>query len=212
MVRVAIIYSIDGAPTAIAANIARHAIDILQHKGIPLSEFSVLGATRLPFYFSLLFRKYNAIFYFGHGWKNELMGQLPFGYIAPLIRVGDKVKTNITYAVACLAGQELGPWLAKNKIVKASIMNTNYTYMALPSTEHDYLSDFVDIFTSPIRLLADGKTASQAYKELIRKIQYYMDLYKKNLRRWSEADFYLYALEQNHDFKLFGDPDATIFD
>jgi len=208
MARVVVTYALDSAPTAIVATIADHAAEILR-KHHDVDVLAIISATRIPFFIAHMLKKYDGIFYFGHGDTDRLYGQLPFGLISPLMIKTDNIKTKIIYAVACLAGKEFAPSII-SRGTRAIIANTNYTFVAVPSKERNYFKDFLDIFTTPVKVLANGGTASEAYHALMGKINNYKNLYQANLRVWPNADYYLWALEMNSGFKLFGDPDARL--
>ena len=205
---VAVIYAVDSIPTSIAATYAEECIRILERAGLRVDRFAALTATRI-FHLANALKRYEGVMYFGHGTRDKLLGQLPFGALVPLLTKWDSLRARVLYAVACLAGQELMPALVR-KGLRAGIANVNYTIVAVPAPERDYFRDFLDVFVEPVRVLARGGTAGEAHRAMHRKVAYYRRLYLEHMREWPNADFYVYALDMNSGFRLFGDPSATI--
>lgn len=209
--RVLIIYTLDSIPTTVSAEAARVVHEILNKK-CEVHELAVINANNLALRFVTFFNKYDAIFYFGHGAKDKLHGQLPFGLIRAMITTHDLfIRTRIMYAVACLSAQILGPVLVQHGVVKAYSGNDYYTFIAYPSHEHNYMADFIDCFAEFARVLVDGGTVGEAQLKMIRKMESYIRLYRNMINEWPNADFYLYAMKMNREgWRLIGDPHATL--
>lgn len=210
MGKVLVIYSLDSIPTTISAEAASRSIRILKKAGHDVIELGALKALKPFFLISYFFNRFDAIFYFGHGLEDMLPGQLPLGLILPVLRTGDRIRTKVIYAVACLSSKKLGRFLAP-RYTRAYLGNRDYTFVAFPATERNYADDFLDTFTTPVRVLAEGDSVGTAFAEMRSRMIHYISLYERNMHRWPNADYYAWAMRENLEgFELIGDYNAKI--
>lgn len=209
--KVLIIYSLDTAPTVVSAEFARHAYEVLRNS-FDVSVFGPLTANNYALRFAWFFRKFDAIFYYGHGTKDALLGQLPFGAIRAMIAKYDKfIRTKLIFAVACLSAKELGPEFVRSKNTSAYVGSKYYVLVAFPDNQHNYMADFIDAFTEFPRGIAQGLSVKAAFLQMKRKMARYIQLYNTKRREWYNADFYAWAMKMNYDgFVLLGDPDVHL--
>lgn len=108
---------------------------------------------------------------------------------------------------ACESAQKLGPAAVKNG-AKAYVGSTVNMIAAFQESEHNYMKDWFDytleFYRTLIGSLTVGKTVKQAIDAALVAYQtrctYYMDLYKRNLSIWPNADYYYVAVKQNRDY------------
>lgn len=119
-----------------------------------------------------------------------------------------QLKDRIVVALpACETAQQLGPAVVKNG-AKAYVGSTVPMFAAFQESEHNYMQDWFDYTLEFYRSLIGSLTAGKSVKEAVdsalaayqKRCTYYMDLYKKNLAIWHNADYYLMAAKQNRDF------------
>jgi len=214
--KVLIIYSLDSPPTVVTAETARIVQEILNKK-CDVHVLDPVKANNLALRFVSFLKEFDGIFYFGHGSRDKLHGQLwlgpiPVGVIRAMLTVEDRfICTKIFYAVACLSAQILGDVFTKFGNARAYCGNQYYTFIAYPSSEHNYAKDFIDSFVEFVRVLADGGTVGEAYHSMRRKMYEYIQLYRNMLDEWPNADFYLWAMKMNYEgFVLLGDKNITL--
>jgi hypothetical protein len=164
-------------------------------------------ATRLEMN-PVLARNPACVCYYGHGVDDTLEGEIPPGDLISTDNI-NQFQGTIIVAIACDTGLTLGPQAIANGI-ETYFGAVDVINVAFPELEHDYLSDFSDVFTTiPIALLS-GKTAEQALQAYVDRCNYYIGIYQAN-PGWSLSEWYMQALEHNRDvFRLFGNADAKL--
>jgi len=218
MIKVALIAPLDSWPTRVTFAFIRRVKCYLEgklSKDAQIDEFPVLAANRIAWWLSKAFNSgYDLVVYAGHGLPDKLIGQLiyPITIWIPMQDIWLKPKTKIFYAVACLTGRRLGPTLVKYR-TRSYVGNIDYTFVAYKKPERNYMEDFIDTWMEFVRALVAGKTAGRAFEAFKDRMRYYIRLYQLNAHRWPYARWYAYTLSRNlNGFRLYGDPDVTLYD
>lgn len=174
-------------------------LDIL-HGGFATRSFYALRSNT---------KKYDAVFYLGHGEKNRLMGNHMFWSIINRKNI-DNVKGSIFATMACFSSDGLGRY-AVNNGVKSYIGCKKEYYAFFPEKERNYLDDWRHIVGTYFKGIVDGKTIGEAYGRSREVSKHYLNIYWKN-RHYRNYDWYYRALKHNIDnMELLGDPDARLF-
>lgn len=148
------------------------------------------------------------IAYLGHANATAFLGEELFGLgILAVDNVGEAKDRIIVGIPACLAGQKLGPSSVKAS-AKAFVGSVEEMYAAWPEQEHNYMADWFDYTLTLYRSLVGSLTAGKSARESVEKAvndyrarcTYYMELYKSNLERWPNSDYYYMACRQNRDY------------
>lgn len=166
-------------------------------------------ANRAAYNLANKFKKYDAIFYWGHGKEAKLHGtHLLWSIISKnnIHKAGDTPFDTM----ACLSAKDLGKF-AVNGGTKAYIGSTELYYAAYPEKERDFLADWIDYTSIRQKALLDGKTFGEAYKMFVDKITEYIKLYK-SFGDYRNYDWYYEAALHNlkHTI-LIGDPNIRLF-
>ncbi len=149
------------------------------------------------------------IIYMGHGNTNVLNGFIPPGNLIGEDNV-ELLANKVVCTIACLSGQELAP-VAISKGVISYFGAIEPMLTAFPELEHNFLADFIDCFTTPPRMILQGKTTQEAFDAYIAQCTQYINQYQTS--GWANADWYATALTTNRDiYRLFGKTDAKVAD
>lgn len=193
-----VVYSTDSAPTTVTTAGAEALINMLLRKGVTVNTLNLFSATRLPFSLRLKMENYDMICYYGHGTSDSLVGQLPIGLFQRLVDLSNKglLDGKVVYTVACLSMRKLGRLV--RGIYYGSIY---YMFVAYPDKDRNYTNDFIDTWLQiPVYLVdhwGDWEGALQQYRK---RCTMYIKIYEQNLKKWSNADAYIYCLKNNRDY------------
>lgn len=195
----------------ITSNIAvEHILEYAGNKfNIDIDLLWGIMANRFAYSIYNKFKKYDAIFYWGHGEANRLLGTHIWSSIINTKNVY-KVRDTIIDTMACHSLKELGK-KAIDDGVKAYIGTDAVYYAAFPEKERNFLADWIDYTTARAIALLDGKTMKEAYDIFIQKATYYLKIYKSNIN-YGNYDWYYETLLHNiNHTKLLGDENARLY-
>ncbi|MEM3974652.1 MAG: hypothetical protein QW320_09820 [Ignisphaera sp.] len=143
----------------------------------------------------------------GHGNDDVFTGQ----YYQVIYKVGDDIrelKDKCFAPVSCRVGAKLLPWMIDNGVACGLGQIDDYTFVANPYVEHKGEDPNEDIYIKPFIMaeytfvlsLADGKTAGEAYDDMI-------NAYYRFAEEYRNIDPYvtLYLLVDAENRKFFGD-------
>ncbi|MHA1291097.1 MAG: hypothetical protein ACTSQJ_00345 [Promethearchaeota archaeon] len=194
-------------PTSIGTVAASELVNFCKKNNIPHKLLFGLQALRPIFELTTMFNDIDAIFYYGHGVSDALLGQHIFFKMLDISNAG-LLKDKIIYAMACHSGNKLAPKAIEKGAFSYYGHNTWY-YGAFPNEEHDYLTDWVNYVTKIPKELLNGKTTFEAlylYKETIDK---YLNEYKNN--KYLDWDWYFNSAKSNKDYlKLYGNTNMRL--
>jgi len=219
MRKVAVIYPLDSSPTTVTYVFAKKALGLLdKYKNkLIIDEFPVVNANRLSWIFSKAFNSgYDFVIYAGHGLKDKIIGQayifgLPIGLIWPMSDTSLAPKVKIFFAVACLTGRVLARDYVRKRTL-AYVGNVDYTFIAYPKPEHNYMLDFIDTWITFVDYILKGYTVSRALMRFRERMLYYINLYDEYSERWDYAKFYMELMKRNlNGFRLFGRGDVKLW-
>lgn len=195
--RVLVVYPLDSMPTTATAYAGDKISNMFEEKGHQVTRLNALLASKFPFDLQLNLKKADFIAYLGHGGKDRLYGQLPFGVYMPLVSLTDKGKlvASVVFTIACLSGMQLG----NSKPSRAYYGSLDYMYVAFPDAEHNWLEDFAETWKIIPEYFADGGDdyykALELYKQ---KCTEYINEYKKH-PEWKNGEVYADLLVRNRD-------------
>lgn len=187
-------------------------LEILDYAGnienLDIDHLWGLVANRAAYNIATKFKKYDGVFYWGHGQKSRLHGtHLAWSIINKknIHRAG-----NIPFdTMACLSAFDLGKWAVANG-TKAYIGTTELYYAAYPEKERNFLKDWIDYTSIRQKALLDGKTFGEAYQEFVDRTTYYIKLYK-GFGDYRNYDWYYEtALHNLKHTILIGDPNIKL--
>ena len=174
-------------------------------------------ANKYGFLLSLIYKP-ALILYLGHGVEDALVGDVVSYYSGfPFVhkRWSRWLKNTIVFTYACLSGKDLGREAIRNGAL-AYFGAKDVMFAALNLPEHDYLNDFIDIWSSGVIALLEGKTTGEAYDIIQSRGEEYLAKYEKMMEdkdKYPNADWFYYALRWNLDvYQLLGDENATIYE
>lgn len=165
-------------------------------------------ANRLAYNLATKYKKYDAIFYWGHGKEKKMSGTHPFW---AMINKKNILKAGTTPfdTMACLTARDLGIF-AVNGGAKAYIGTTELYYAAYPEKERDFLEDWIDYTSIRQKALLDGKTFGEAFKMFQDKLRGYIELYK-SFGDYRNYDWYYQSAKHNLKYTvLLGDPNTRL--
>ena len=204
-----VLYALDSLPTTITALGAERIADALAAKGVDVFRFDVWKCAQPLFNLQNWMNKPDLIVYLGHGANDRLHGQLPLGFILPLVDVltADMLRDTITVTYACDSGRVLGPKAPSRAYFGA----VEPYYVALTYPDHDFMADFFETWKIIPLALAEGKTAGEALELYKSKCTGYINLYSRHMYDWQGAEEFKRFLTQNRDsFRVFGDAGAKL--
>lgn len=167
-----------------------------------------LAANRLSYNIATKLKKYGAVFYWGHGKEERLLGaHLLWSIINKknILKAGDTPFDTM----ACLSAIDLGAFAVKNG-TKAYIGTTDLYYAAYPEKERNFLRDWINYTSIRQKSLLDGKTFGEAYQDFIDRITYYINLYKSFGDYRNYDWYYESALHNLKTTILIGDPNTRL--
>ena len=217
MKKVAVIYPLDSYPTVVTYYFSQRALEILgSRKDLIIDEFPVISANRLLWILSRAFNSgYDFVIYAGHGLSSALIGQaniwiVPIGILIPMSDTSLAPKVRIFYSVACLTGRVLGKDYVRKRTL-SYVGSEDYVFVAYPTPEHNYMSDFIDTWLTFVKYVVRGYTVGHAFDKMKARMKHYIDLYEEKERVWSYASFYKNAMLRNYSgFSLFGRRDVRL--
>lgn len=204
-----ILFSLDSLPTTITALGADAIAKALVQKGVEVFQLDVWKCVNPLFQLQNWINKPDLVMYLGHGANDRLYGQLPNGFIIPLVEVLTKelLRDTITVTYACESGRVLGPEAPS----RAYFGSVEPYFVALTYPSRDFMSDFFETWKVIPLALVEGKTASEALQLYVKKCTEYINLYGQHLADWQGAEEFQRFLTQNRDsFRLFGDASARL--
>jgi len=207
-VKACVVYSLDSAPTSVTAVAGDMIADLLEKKGFTVFRFDTFKAFRTLFELQQLINPSDFVVYLGHGDADRMFGQLPVGLVTPLVDLlnAGVLRDKVVYTIACRTGLELG----RRAPARVYYGSTSWMYVGLPAPEHNYALDYIDTWIQIPQVLAEGKTAKEAYEAYAERVRYYLSLYDSH-PEWPNADAYRKNLYENLAYyRLIGDPDARI--
>jgi len=165
-------------------------------------------ANRIAFNIATKLKKYDAIFYWGHGKEVKLHGTHFFWSVISKKNIYKAGNTPFD-TMACLSAKELGKFAVATG-TKAYIGTTELYYAAYPEKERDFLADWIDYTTIRQKALLDGKTFGEAYDMFVDKISAYIKLYE-GFGDYRNYDWYAEAARHNRKHTiLIGDRNARL--
>lgn len=165
-------------------------------------------ANRLSFNIKTSMKKYDAIFYWGHGKEVKLHGtHLLWSIINKknIYKAGDTPFDTM----ACLSAKDLGMFAVEHG-TQAYIGTTELYYAAYPEKERDFLADWIDYTSIRQKALLDGKTFGEAYDMFVDKITEYIKLYESYGDYRNYDWYYESALHNLKHTILIGDRNARL--
>jgi len=193
-------------PTFFSGLMMDRVIQEYREAGWKFVELHGLSATRFPLFATLQYiPQLNILMYAGHGTPIALCGE---SILCDLITVEDVnwLKGKVISAIpACHTAVTLGRE-AVERGAKAFFGSEDAMFVAWKEWDHDYLSDWNDCMITFYRSLM-YKTFGEALEDYKNRFTHYIELYKKKLVDWPNAEWYISSFRRNRDgVILIGNP------
>lgn len=191
------------SPTQLSCLLGDKVEEWFRGKGIPLSRFKGIEATR-QFFQSYMYEPHNVLIYMGHGCEVACCGEDVFS--CNLLTIADIAyftRPKLIVALpACRTARELGRVASRYKC--AYIGCDRDFYAGFPEIEHNYFADWCDYIMELYKNLDKGvEEAVARYKE---RAYYYANLYYNKIGEWVNADWYYYSTKSNADGVVYYTP------
>jgi len=168
-----------------------------------------INANKSMFNYYINKKRYNAVFYWGHGIEDAIKGNKIIGN---MINKRNILKArNIPFDVmACYTAKDLGKYAVAHGI-PAYIGTDDVYFAAFREKERDFLEDWIDYTLSRQKALIEGKTFGEAYSIFVKKASYYISLYK-TFGDYKNYDWYYKTTKHNlkHTI-LIGEPEVSLY-
>jgi len=191
---ITIIAPLDSSPTTVTYEAGKRIYEILgRSEDVRLLPHAF--ATHFSWRLAEILRRSEFVIYLGHGEKNALLGQLPWGLIRALLtekdeRLADERKF---INVACYS-------LWVGRLVPHEWWTGSRTFMTVgfPSLDHDYSEDFIDTFVTLAITAVKKDDPVRAVRVFKERCTRYITEYERG--RYAEWDTYSYYMRINRDY------------
>jgi len=196
-------------PTQLSYALASELEKVFREYGWEVVRLS--GPQNLRVIFSFVLKTHpdaTIIAYLGHASPTAFLGEEVFGPgMFAVDNVAEGKERIIVGMPACLSAQRLGPTSVLAG-AKAFVGSKEEMYAQFSEAERNYTSDWFDytltFYRSLIASLNARRSPEEALEKALRdyreKCTYYIELYKQNMDRLPNADFYAHAVRQNRDY------------
>ncbi len=193
-------------PTVISYKAAKILFQTCLDHQVPALCLEGIHANPVAFEYIMLKYRPDAILYFGHGTDDSIVGEFLF---APLISQYnmDLLKGTGIIAMACSAAKELGKQAVQFGVT-SFLGNVSPVFAGIPTTENNYMDDFIKIWLKEPFMILQGHTFQQAYNDTRQAWKDLFASYKK--RKLKNIDFILNAKKNYDAHVLLGDGNATL--